>query len=93
MLRGSAPPVSKEFIRGNSPTSTHQLLKTEPVAIDLGSAKPRGEHGSVPARSWSRRACNGIARHDRGFQPPRYLGIGRWLVAVEHFNAVKANTI
>lgn len=35
----------------------------------------------------------GIVQHDREFQPPRYLGIGRLMIAVQRFNTVKANTI
>lgn len=82
----------QEFIQVNSTRSTRRLLKLNPQPLIWASPLGKAPRQS-PTRCRRRRACNGIARHDRGFQPLRYLGIGRWLVAVEHFNAMKANTI
>lgn len=57
--------------------------------------------GSIARHSCSRFYCasselvsyKGIVQHDREFQLPRYLGIGRLMIAVHRFNTLKANTI
>lgn len=57
--------------------------------------------GSIARHSCCRFYCasselvsyKGIVQHDREFQPPRYLGIGRLMIAVHRFNTLKANTI